>query len=109
MARFYGEVGFGFPKEDPEGSGIWKDTITERQYRGDEVRASLASKESESLNADISVSNSISIVADDYAISHIAHMKFVRWRGARWTITNVEIQRPRLILTLGGVYNPNTP
>jgi hypothetical protein len=28
--------------------------------------------------------------------------------GANWKITNVEVEFPRIILTLGGVYNGDT-
>ena len=63
-----------------------------------------------SLNNDITVGNSISIVADDdYAINHFFKIKYVRWTGVLWTVTNVEVKSPRLILSLGSVYNGPTP
>ena len=61
-------------------------------------------QQGENLNDDLVVNNIISIVADPFANENIHTMKFVRWMGVAWKITNVEIQRPRLILTLGGVY-----
>jgi hypothetical protein len=32
-------------------------------------------------------------------------MLYVEFMGTKWKITNVEVQYPRLILSVGGVYN----
>jgi hypothetical protein len=52
-----------------------------------------------------SVSNSISIVADAYANEHFLAIRYVEWVGELWTVQDVEIQTPRLLLRLGEVYN----
>jgi hypothetical protein len=109
MARFYGEVGYGDPVEDPPDSGIFVDSITEFSYFGDVVRNTRQLEEVEKLNPDISVQNSISIVADEYAIKHFQKIKYVRWAGVLWTVSSVEVRSPRLILSLGSVYNGPTP
>jgi hypothetical protein len=109
MARFHGEVGYGKSVEDPPASGIWVDGIIERQYQGDVVRNSRTLESGEKVNDDLTIGNSISIVADDYAIKHFYLIKYVRWSGVLWTVRTVEVQHPRLILTLGGVYNGPTP
>jgi len=103
--RFCGEVGYGEPIEDPSDSGVWVDTITEVQYYGEVIRNTRNLQSGEYLNDDISVSNSISIVADDFAVENFLKIKYVRWSGVLWTVTNVEVKSPRLILTLGKVYN----
>jgi hypothetical protein len=109
MARFYGEVGYGDSVETPSGSGVWTDLITEAPYYGDVIRNTRKLDSGESLNDDITVNNSISIVADDFAIAHFFKIKYVRWSGVLWTVTNVEVKNPRLILSLGSVYNGPTP
>lgn len=109
MARFYGEVGYGDTVESPAGSGVWVDTITEIPYFGDVIRNTRKLDSGEKLNDDISVSNSISIVADDQAVKHFFQIKYVRWAGVLWTVTNVEVKSPRLVLSLGKVYNGPTP
>ena len=81
MARFFGEVGYGDSLEQPSDSGVWVDLITEVQYYGDVIRNTRKLESGESLNDDISVSNSISIVADDYANAHFFKIKYVRWSG----------------------------
>lgn len=109
MARFHGKVGYGIAVEDPPGSGVMQDQITEHTYYGDVIRNSRGLDSSNKVNGDISVNNSISILADAYACDHFMKIKYVEWAGALWTVTDVEVQRPRLILTLGSVYNGPTP
>lgn len=106
MARFYGKIGYGGSVESPPGSGIWVDQITEVVYRGDVLREMRKLKDDDAaVVGDISVSNYISIVADQYANDHFHAIKFVEWAGNAWTVNNVEVKPPRLLLTLGTVYN----
>lgn len=109
MARFQGEVGYADSVETPTDSGVWVDVMVEAPYFGDVIRNTRRLEPGESLNDDISVGNSISIVADDYAIKHFFKIKYVRWEGTPWTVTSVEVRSPRLILSLGSVYNGPTP
>ncbi len=108
MARFFGMVGYGDSAETPPGSGIWVDVITEFPYQGDVIRKTRNLEDGESVNANIIVGNSISVVADEYALEHFFNIKYVRWAGALWTVTTVEVRSPRLILNLGSVYNGPT-
>jgi len=83
--------------------------ITEFHYTGDVIRNTRKLEPGESVNNDITVSNSISVIADQHAIEHFFMIKYVRWMGALWTVTSVEVKSPRLILSLGSVYNGPTP
>jgi hypothetical protein len=107
MARFFGRIGYGESVETAP--GVWVDNIVEREYYGDIVRNARNLREGENLNADLSVQNSISIVADAYANEHFFAIRYVEWAGVLWTVSKVEVQSPRLILTLGEVYNGPTP
>lgn len=109
MARFFGKVGYGDSAETPSGSGVWEDTITEIEYYGDVIRNTRKLESGENLNDDINVGNSISIVADEFAIKHFAKIKYVQWAGVLWTVPSVEVKEPRLILSIGSVYNGPTP
>lgn len=109
MARFHGIIGYGVPVENPTGSGIWTDEITEYPYYGDVIRNTRRSESSDKINDDILVSNSISIVADQYANEHIFAMRYIRWAGSLWEISSAEVQRPRIILQLGKLYNGPVP
>jgi hypothetical protein len=106
MAKFHGVVGYG--ESVQTSPGVWQDQITERSYFGDVVRNARQLRDGENLNNDISVSNSISIVADAYANEHFFAIRYVEWAGALWTVSDVEVQSPRLLLRLGGVYNGPT-
>mgnify|MGYP001282352867 CR=1 FL=1 len=109
MARFHGDVGFGQAVEHPPSSGVWEDAIIEKPYRGDVVKNTRSLQAGEGVHDGITVGNSISIVADSYAIEHFLDIKYVRWMGNLWIVSKVTVQRPRLLLDLGGVYNGPTP
>jgi len=107
MAKFFGKVGYGIAVETV--AGVWKDVITEYPYYGDILRISRQLENGTKVNNDISVGNSISIVADAFANAHFFAMRYVEWAGVLWIVSKVDVQSPRLILTLGGVYNGPTP
>ena len=107
MARFFGRVGYGESVETTP--GVWIDQITERSYYGDVIRNARSLQEGENLNFDLNVRNSISIIADEYANNHFFSIRYVEWAGVLWTVPTVEVQRPRLLLRLGEVYNGPTP
>lgn len=108
MVKFYGKVGYGHSVDRQ--NGIWEDEITERSYFGDVVRNKRQLVSGEELNSDLTVSNSIEIVADAYANEHFFAIRYVEWMGRLWIVRDVEVRAPRLILQLaGGVYNGPTP
>lgn len=107
MAKWYGAIGYAVPTETK--SGVWEDVITERNYFGDILRNSRRTQSADKLNDDISLNHQISVVADPFALNSIQLMRYVTIMGARWTITDIEIQQPRLILNIGGVYNGPEP
>ena len=103
MAKFYGVIGYAETSETKP--GVWEEQITERSYYGDLTRNARRLQSTDQLNDDINIANEISIVADPYANDHFHAMRYVEFMGAKWKITNVEVKYPRLILTVGGVYN----
>lgn len=104
MAKFYGPVGYAESVETKP--GVWTDQITERYYSGDLLRnTSKWLPSSDSVNDELNINNQISIVADPFAYQKFHLMKYVEFMGTKWKIANVEVQYPRLILTVGGVYN----
>jgi hypothetical protein len=104
MARYFGAVGFvGLQVEQKP--GVFVEQVVEHNYYGDVLRNTRQLREGESLNNDLSVGNSISIVADAYANEHFHAIRYVVWAGSLWDVTDVRVEAPRLILTLGGVYN----
>lgn len=109
MARFYGKIGFAESREGTgDRIGIDEDVIVEKPYYGDILRNSRRYEHGESVLDDLKIDNKISIVADAYARNNFYKMKYIQWNGALWNITNIEVERPRLILSIGGVYNGPT-
>ena len=107
MARFFGKVGYGESVETAP--GVWVDQIVEYEYYGDVVRNSRELRQGQFLNDDLSVQNSISLVADAYANEHFFAIRYVEWAGTLWTVDSVDVLAPRLLLRLGKVYNGPTP
>lgn len=102
MAKYFGKVGYAEQVETVP--GVWEEQITERQYYGDVVRNIRKLESSGEVNDDINVSMEISIVADPYAIQNFHAMRYIEFMGSLWKIYNIEVNYPRLILKIGGLY-----
>lgn len=107
MARFYGAIGFDKGEhEDLNNPGVYvSDGMEERYYYGTVLKHAREWRNGESVNDDLNVTNRISIVADDYTFRFCSGIRYVRWMGTCWKVTSFEVARPRMILTLGGVWN----
>ena len=103
MAKFYGEIGYANIVETEP--GVWEEKIIKRNYYGDIIRNTRSLQTSDNVNDNINISNEISIVADPYANENFHSMRYVYFMGAKWKITSVEVKYPRLILSIGGLYN----
>ena len=103
MSKWYGVIGYAESVEvEP---GVWDEQIIERSYYGDLIRNFRKLEPSGGVNDNVNLANELSIVADPYANEHFFAMRYVELMGAKWKIANVDVQYPRLILTIGGVYN----
>lgn len=104
MAKWFGKIGYAMTSETRP--GVWTEEIVEREYYGDFIRNSRRLQTaSDKVNDDVNISNELSIVADPYANENFHAMRYAEFMGSKWKITDVEVQYPRLTLTLGGVYN----
>ena len=108
MARFFGEVGFAEANVETS-PGIFEDIIVEKKFKGDIIRNTRRFQDGSTIVDGITLDNYIRILANQYALERVNAMRYVIWNGVRWEISSVEIQRPRLLLTLGGIYNGPTP
>lgn len=107
MARFFGNVGFA-----PTGTlvdGVWTGNITERPYKGTVLESTRSLEPSDKVEDDIRLQNRIVITADAFALENYSNIKYVLWDGVRWTVNTVTVERPDLILSVGGVYHGDTP
>lgn len=103
MAKYYGNVGFAIEEEIKP--GVSKNVYTEKPYYGDIIRNIRSLDDTEYLNDDININNSFSIVADAFAVNNFHNMKYIEYMGTKWKIKSVEVQHPRLLLNVGGVWN----
>ncbi len=103
MAKFYGEIGYAETKETKP--GVWTEVIVERLYFGDVTRDTRKWQKADGLNDNLIINNLISVIADAYALENFFAIRYVNWMGVSWKVSNIEVQAPRLILTIGDVYN----
>lgn len=103
MAKFCGMIGYAEMHETS--LDVHEEVFVEKKAYGDVLRNTRKLENGEYLHDDVSLNNQISIVADPYASTHFHALRYVKWMGAKWKVTHVEVLPPRLILTIGGVYN----
>lgn len=103
MGKWFGKIGYAETIETEP--GIMEEQITERSYYGDILSSRWMRQSSDKVNREINLSNRISIVADPFAIQNCSSMIYVEYAGTKWAISDIEIEQPRLIMTIGGVYN----
>lgn len=103
MAKWCGVIGFAETVE--KSPGVWVDEVVPRLYYGDLTRNTRRLQSTDQLNNDINIANELSILADPYANQNFHAMRYAEFMGTKWKIESVEVQYPRLILSLGGVWN----
>ena len=108
--RYCSKVGFRFTEEqkDSQGrpNGVFKERIEERTYKADVMTYGYRNQQGEGINDDYKITNKLSMIAcDAFTISHLNSIIYCEFLGIKWKVTSVDIQRPRLIVSLGGEYN----
>lgn len=103
MAKYYGKIGYMITEETAP--SVWTEEVTERYYYGDVIRNNSRYDSSSNLNDNLNVNVQISIVADPFAYQNFYSIRYIEWMNALWKVTSVEPQFPRLLLSIGGVYN----
>lgn len=102
--RYCGNIGYAETVEVKP--GVWVEQIMERPYRGDVTKQKRdLDLSSDEVNSSPVTNNTLSIVADAYAYDHYYAMRYAEIMGAKWQVKSVTVSRPRLELTLGGLYH----
>lgn len=101
--RYFGKVGYVGTRDI--GSGVFEPFVEERPYYGEVTRLQSRWEGGASINDNVSINNQISILADPFAYENFQYIKYVEFMDTMWNVNSIEVQRPRLILTIGGVYN----
>ncbi len=103
MAKWFGTI--GYCKTVETSPGIWTEEIIERKYFGDILQANRRTQTTNQVNDNLTISNRLSVVSDPFAMENSVWIRYVVLMGAKWKVTDVEFQHPRLVLTVGGLYN----
>lgn len=106
MAKCHTSIGFSIDDyEDPDRPGYWGPSIVERKYYVDVLRDTRKWAQGSSVNGELTINNEFSIVSDAYARDNLGHFLYIEYLGVKWAITNVELEYPRVKITVGGIYN----
>ncbi|WP_130837527.1 DUF7253 family protein [Lachnoclostridium sp. Marseille-P6806] len=100
--KWFGVIAFSNQVETKP--GIWEDRPERRQYFGDIIRNSKRDQLSDQINADIAVTNQLSVIADPYLVNCFHSILYVEFMGSKWRVSSVEVGYPRLTLTFGELY-----
>ena len=103
MAKFYGVIGYVDTKDD--GHGVWEEETIEKEHYGDILQDTRRYQQSGNVHDNIVMANRISIIATPFAMENSHLIRYVKFMGTKWKVSSIEVQYPRLILTLGDVYN----
>lgn len=103
MPRCSGFIGYSLAEETQP--GVWTDNITEKRYYGEIVRDNRRISDQGQVNGDISINNNISVVSNKFMLDNLSFMRYITLANSKWKISSVDIKPPRIIITLGGLYN----
>lgn len=103
MAKYYGKIGYAIRQETAP--SVWEEKIVTKNFCGEQLNTKSKWQTSSHLNDNITITTQLSIVADPFAMQNFYNMRYAEYLGCKWKIEAVEIAYPRLILTIGGVYN----
>jgi hypothetical protein len=100
--KWYDDIGFRVEVEQEP--GVWEPKIETRKFYGDIVKEAWKEQQGDSINPNLLVTNRVSIVADPYLLHNFHKIAFIKFLGAKWKVSNVDVNSPRLILSLGDLY-----
>lgn len=104
MSKYYGKI--GYVETVDRGDGVFVEQVSERNYYGDVVKNNIQWNATQQVNDNIGLSTQFSVLADSYAYEHFKYIRYVTYMGVKWEVTSVDpSNRPRLLISVGGVYN----
>lgn len=104
MARCHGEIGYAITNVETD-PGVFEDSIVVRKYSGELITNVRRMQNADKLNDDVVVTNEISLIADDYAVNNYMSIRYITFMNNKWKASTVRYERPRVIISLGDVYN----
>ena len=106
--KYTGKIGFAVMKN--EGEGIYTEEIEEKVYYGDLLSSRWNNENNQNSPLVVNcffviLNNSISVICDKYLSENISVIRYITYKNSKWCITGIEIQPPRIIINIGGIYN----
>lgn len=109
MNKWCGKIGFFVTEEkmvDGIGTGVWEEKIVEKTYMGDISRDYRKTANSDSVNKNIDISNTISILSNQFINKNLMNIRYVTFKGYKFEVSSIDnTNAPRITMTLGGLYN----
>lgn len=108
MSKFSGIIGFEIQVE--KSPGIWGPSVVEKRVSGELVKFHQRNELSGNVNDDLSLSNTVSIVARPDILRNLETIRYIKFSypkiGGCWKVSRIDaIDYPKLTLEVGGVYN----
>ena len=95
----------GYARTEETSPGIYKEIIVEKQYYGDVVRNTAQIIDSNTINSNIKINNSISVLCNNYMSENLGCIRYLTFKKSKWKVSSMEIKDNRIIFTLGDLYN----
>lgn len=103
--KFSGKAGFRIDDVEIE-PGVYKPQVVVKAIKGSVVSNSYQHQNSDKSTIDnVRITNQLSIVANQFLNKHITNLMYVEFQGVKWKVESFDIQPPRVVVSLGGVYN----
>ena len=103
MTKFRGSIGTNRGPEETS-PGIFEPIIEEFEVTG-EIRNIGARWPRHEQGDSVSARHVLSIVTPESSIIDFTEVVYVIWQTRKWSVVSIEYKRPRVELSLGGLYN----
>lgn len=103
MSRFRGYIGLNRGTKEIE-PGIFEPVIEEVEVTG-EIRHSGPRWSAQGMRDSLSARHVLSTVTPEDKIAEFTEVVYIWWQDRKWSVTEIEYKRPRIELTIGGLYN----
>jgi hypothetical protein len=96
----------GFAVQSETAPDVFTANIYEKtNYPADVLQDQKQWKPGESTNDTLDIMNKFSVLLDDYLMVNLAQLRYVVYGGVKWQVRTLNPKRPRLDISVGGVYN----